>query len=58
MDLLCVAADVNIGVIAMHASHTLKQLDTGLVLACEHCMVAERALCDVWVSLRALCHKL
>ena len=40
----------NIGVVAVQSGHRLKQLDTSPQLACEHCMVADHALCDVWVS--------
>jgi len=46
-------ADVDVGVVAVLTGHQLKQLDTSSLLACEHCMVADRALRDIWVSLSA-----
>ena len=46
---LYVIADA--GVVAVQTGHQLKPLDTGsLIMACEHCMVTDCALRDVWVS--------
>ena len=42
---------MDVGVVAVQSGHKLRQLDTSSLLACEHCMVADRALRDVWVSL-------
>ena len=48
-------ADVDIGVVAVESEHQLKQLDSSSLLACEHCMVTDSVLHDVWVSLTTCC---
>jgi len=50
-----VIADVDVGVVAVQSGHKLRQLDTSSLLACEHCMVADHALRDIWVSLSTGC---
>jgi len=47
-----IVAGVDIDVVAVQTGHQLKQLDTSSLMACEHCMVADSALRDVWVSLQ------
>ena len=58
--LLCLFADVDVGVVAVQSEHQLKQLgdsssSSSSLLACEHCMVADSALRDVWVSFMTAC---
>jgi len=47
----CLCIGVDVGFADIQSGHKLQPLDSSSLLVCEHCMVADGALCDLWVSL-------